>query len=422
MYVLKTTQINFSFHSLNFTGELPLEETVEEAAQHNSTEDIMLDEMNVEYFSTYFSLLNFTEDEIKDALKLPLDVPKIRLVLTIFRRTEPRIIYNYVMWRGYEALRLITNDCYLLTEEFEDLLLAEYWHWNIFERYFSRRVAIATYLFHTTRFQQWRKTVLMGENWDAFLDKKPERKDFNLPRLLKNYANVALEPTRLVETYKTLVWQRNVFYKNLLEMRRLRIRGEFTKSQLQDPDDVNSAHYFLRKFLYFTLLVVKEPLFHYYATQGLELWQASQLLHSTDGFYTAQDCLGYQNSRYVDENVESSSSSSIYQFLSEQEILEIFGFYRTFIASYRDYQFWLSGEFFAFAEDFVLRTYDLDSRRIMFYAVAQQYCGRNDALFSSLINRSFMNMHEFQGAFNCTFEAPMNPEVKCMASSCDDLK
>ncbi|XP_036335599.1 uncharacterized protein LOC118745992 [Rhagoletis pomonella] len=251
----------------------------------------------------------------------------------------------------------------------------------------------------------------MGEQWDRFLYAKLQRSDFNLPRLLSTYAKTSLDPSNLTHIYEADTFVEGDFYGNLLAFRRRQLRNSFFTAFI-DTEDYNHPIYFLRHFLHFTILTLQRPLFHYFATLGFDLWHKPDLLYNSDGYYTALDCLERQS-------LLNFGDVPVFQLLDDTQVAEVFRFYRAFVETFRDYNFWLEGESFAFAEDHVLEHFHLTSKRILFYAVAQQYCGRNDAWYGLLINRSFMNMPQFEAAFECDAEAPMNPLVKCMINHCD---
>ncbi|XP_037950704.1 uncharacterized protein LOC119681546 [Teleopsis dalmanni] len=404
----------------------------EENTSSEKTTSILIDETITTYFENFFYInLNFTKKEFESARKLPIDIERLSEILNIMRNADTRIMHNYLLWQAYEQLKY--EDCFLLTEEFERILFSEYWEWHVFSPYFDRNVAIASFLLHTTRFQKYRRDTYMSGTWDKFLFKKLRRKDFNIERVIKHHVSKYLSPELVESVYvdNTTKTNSNNFYTNLLNLRKRQLRNTFF-THVIDTENLNHPAYFLQQFLFFCILMVHQPLFHYYATQSFDMWYNSNILYSSDGYYFALDCLVEQNtvqriyensqsekvdfkSEAYDTNIDfDDSNNSLYNDLSAEEVKSIFQFYGAFVESYRDYQFWLEGETFAFAEDFVLEYYHINSISIMFYAVAQLYCGRNDAYYSTLINRSFMNALEFQVAFNCSTEAPMNPRVKCM--------
>ncbi|XP_067628395.1 uncharacterized protein [Eurosta solidaginis] len=357
-----------------------------------------------EYFQLYFRSLELSEEQLATARVIYIQRNRLHDTAALIQSTHPNILFNFVLWQAYWALKY--DDCFLLTEEFEDLLLSEYWNWNVFKTHFSRKVALATYIYHTSRFQEKRRSLFMAEQWDRFLNVQLQRSDFNLPRLLSAFAKTNLDPSNLTIIYGNYTLEKVDFYRNLLYLRRRKLRQTFLTAFI-DFDDCNHPIYFLRHFLHFTILLFQRPLFHYFATLGFDLWYKSDLLYSSDGYYTALDCLERQT-------LLSFETSSTNQYLDETQVADIFRFHCAFLESLRDYNFWLEGESFAFAEDFVLEHFHLTSKRVLFYAVAQLYCGRNDVWYSLLINKSFMNMPQFGTAFECDAVATMNPLVKCM--------
>ncbi|XP_017134076.1 uncharacterized protein LOC108150430 [Drosophila elegans] len=375
-------------------------------------EQLLLDENTIDYFQIFFAALNFSKEQLEIARKFPLDVEKISQAWDVLRQTEPRIVYNYVMWQAREQLRY--PDCYKISEEFERLLHSEYWQWHVLNSHLSREVALASYQLHTTRFQKLRRSNLSRRDWFGHLwPASVEKKELQVARILQAHAQNYLNITELNETYGNLGFVNNSFHGNLLILRRAQLRHSFV-SPYVDEEDVNQSAYFLRHFLHFVLLSLHRPTYHYYATQGLELWRQSRLLLDTDGRYSAMDCLEKQS--FQNYNAESAP---IYRPLSSEEIGEIFHFYRSFQASYRDYHFWLQGERFAFAETLVLQFFGLDPQKVPFYAVAQQLCNRQTEIFAAQLNRGYMNMPEFQNAFKCRTEKPMNPSSRCMINMCE---
>ncbi|KAH8276693.1 hypothetical protein KR018_005118 [Drosophila ironensis] len=364
---------------------------------------LIIDENILEYFEQFFAALNFTKQQLDIARKLSLNVDKITISWDFLRQTEPRIVYNYVLWQAKEHLRY--PDCYLLSQEFERLLHAEYWQWYVFKPHLSREVALASYQLHTTRFQQRRKTALSRRDWySQLLPSSVERRELHVARILQAYAQSYLNITELNEYYGKLNLLENSFHKNLLLLRRAQLQHTFASVYI-DEEDANQPAYFLRHFLHFVILSLHRPTYHYYATQGLEVWKQSRLLLDTDGQYTAWDCL---------EKQSVQQTAVIYRPLSWEEIKEIFHFHRCFQASLRDYKFWLQGERFAFAESFVLQYFGLNTQKILFYAVAQQMCNRQNEIFAAQLNRGYMNIPEFQEAFRCNTNKAMSPTTRCM--------
>ncbi|XP_053969794.1 uncharacterized protein LOC128871767 [Anastrepha ludens] len=395
-------------------GKLPLDPELhaENYTRNESQEDAFhLFSYNVlgKYLQMLFERLQFSHREVTEARVILIEEARLRDIVALIRSTHPSVLFNFVLWQVYATLRY--EDCFLLTEEFEELLLSEYWNWDVFNEHFTRKVALATYLYHTTRFQERRRAVLLGEQWDRFLYVKLQRSDFNLPRLLASYAKTSLDPANLTVIYEADKLVEGDFYGNLLALRRLQLRNTFYTAFI-DPEDYNHPIYFLRHFLHFTILTMQRPLFHYFATLGFDLWHKPDLLYSSDGYYTALDCLEHQSLLNFDD-------TTMLQVLDESQVSETFRFYRAFIESLKDYEFWLEGESFAFAEQYALEYFGLTSKRILFYAVAQLHCGRNDVWYGLLINRSFMNMPQFEAAFECDAEVHMNPQVKCMINHCE---
>uniref|UniRef100_A0A6P4FW01 Uncharacterized protein LOC108051704 n=1 Tax=Drosophila rhopaloa TaxID=1041015 RepID=A0A6P4FW01_DRORH len=397
-------------------GELPLTRSLTRNGRTTTPsprqEQLQLDENTIEYFQHFFAALNFSKEQLELARKFPLDVEKITQAWDVLRQTEPRIVYNYVMWQAKEHLRY--PDCYKVSEEFERLLHSEYWQWHVLNPHLSREVALASYQLHTTRFQKLRRSSLSRRDWFGHLwPASVEKKELQVARILHAHAQNYLNITELNENYSGLGFVNNSFHGNLLLLRRAQLRHSF-ESPYVDEEDVNQPAYFLRHFLHFVLLSLHRPTYHYYATQGLELWRQSGLLLDTDGRYTAMDCLETQSFQNYD-----AESAPIYRKLSSEEIGEIFHFHRSFQASLRDYHFWLQGERFAFAETFVLKFFELDPQKVLFYAVAQQHCNRQTEIFAAQLNRGYMNMPEFQDAFKCTTGKPMNPSSRCMINNCE---
>ncbi|KAL9895186.1 neprilysin-like 9 [Glossina fuscipes fuscipes] len=362
------------------------------------------------YFQRYFLSMNFSDINLENSRKVTIRLRRLNEIFLILQATDDRIIYNFILWHMMRQLHI--TDCFNLIENFEDLLIAEYWNWHIFEPQINRDVALAMYLFHTTRFQKYRRKILLSNQWDRFLSTKLERKDFNIERSIKYYARDYLNPDNISTIYESFGTRTFTFYSLLLRIKCLHMRSSFFKPYM-DAEDVNNSHYFLKEFLHFSILILYRPLIHYYATMAYDMWLQSSLLYQTDTFYIVYDCLQRQRALqlYANENDEK-----LYEIVFEEQVKDIYKFYASFIAILDDYRFWLEGENFSITEDFILEYFNLDSSRIMFYAVAQQYCNRNDHLFNRIINRSFMNMPEFHEAFNCSDDAAMNPQFKCMTN------
>lgn len=397
-------------------GELPLADSVTHRRRHTRQEQqqqLEVDDNSMEYFQTFFAQLNFTEQELAEARKLPMDVDRIKQAWHVLRHTEPRIVYNYVLWQAQQKLRY--EDCFELATEFERLLHTELWQWHVLAKHVTRDVALAMYQLHTTRFQQQRRAQLSRRDWHGHLwPESVERKELQVARLLNAHAQLYLNLSELTQSYSQLQFVPGAFYGNLLQLRHAQLRHSFG-SPYVDEEDVQQPAYFLRHFLHFVLLSLHRPMYHYYATQGLQLWRQSGLLQHTDGYYTALDCLERQTQQLYD----ADELASIYRPLGPHEVADLFHFYRSFQAAQRDYRFWLQGERFLFAEQFVLQYFGLDERRVLFYAVAQQLCHRHNEIFAAQLNRGYMNLHEFQAAFKCSANTPMNPPAKCMQSRCD---
>lgn len=401
-------------------GELPLATSLTEGKrgwQSTSTpapgqEQLELDDNTMDYMQTFFGLLNFTAQQLVTARKLPLNVAHITRAWGVLRQTEPRIVYNYVLWQAQQ--RLAYGDCYELATEFERLLHAEYWQWHVLAPQLTRDVALAMYQLHTTRFQKRRRSTLGSRDWYGHLwPASVERRELQVARLLQAHAQHYLNISELTSWYGQVHFRPYHFYGNLLQLRRAQLRHSF-QSAYVDAEDVQQSAYFLRHFLHFVLLSLHRPMYHYYATQGLELWRDSRLLQDTDGYYTALDCLERQTQQLYDAQL-----AAIYRPLSAHEVADVFHFHRSFQAALRDYHFWLQGERFVFAEQFVLQYFGLDEHRILFYAVAQQLCSRQDEIFAAQLNRGYMNLPEFQAAFKCGPDAQMNPPAKCMINRCE---
>ncbi|KAH8402986.1 hypothetical protein KR222_002327 [Zaprionus bogoriensis] len=397
-------------------GELPLQDSLTQrrrsTARRAGQEQLQLDDNTMDYFQHFFAQLNFTEQQLTRARKLPLDVDRITQAWRVLRHTEPRIVYNYVLWQAQQRLQY--EDCFQLAGEFERLLHTEYWQWHVLAPHLRRDVALAMYQLHTTRFEQQRRVSLSHRDWyGQLLPASVERQELQVARLLQAHAQRYLNVSDLSHAYSRVQFEADSFYGNLLQLRHAQLRHSFD-SHYVDEEDVKQPAHFLRHFLHFVLLSLHRPMYHYYATQGLQLWRRSGLLQSTDGYYTALDCLEQQTARLYDAEL-----AAIYRPLSSHEVAEIFHFHRSFQAALRDYRFWLQGERFIFAEQFVLQYFGLDEHRVLFYAVAQQLCNRQDEIFAAQLNRGYMNLPEFQAAFKCDIDAPMNPIGKCMINRCE---
>ncbi|XP_005184815.2 uncharacterized protein LOC101891995 [Musca domestica] len=381
-------------------GEIPLShETLEMT-------DFLLDETMSDFLQRYFARLNLTDEDIEGARKIVVNVHILSEMMAVLKATNPRIVYNYVVWHVYQQL-MDMNDCFSLADEFQYLLQAEYWQWSAFEDHFRREVAMATFLFHTTRFQRYYRNGVTSSSVERLFQNRSQRKDLNIERSIRSYAKELQNPEKFSSIYE-VIESRNMihkmkFYTNLVEIRRLSIRHSFYNSYV-DQEDMN----FFQEFINFCILVLYRPRLHYFATYDRKMWLDSKLLESSDALLTAMDCLDRQTLLHADDYGE------LYEALKIEQVTDIYNFYKSFVESVADYNFWLESENFAMAEDFIFEYFHLDSSRIMFYAVAQQLCQRNDALYSVVINRSFMNMPDFQRVFECSGIDPMNPLTKCL--------
>lgn len=377
-------------------GEVP-QESMEET-------NFFMDETRAEFLQRYFLRLNLTHNDIEDARKIAVNVQTLNQIMTILKSTNTRIVYNYILWHVYRQLSAM-DDCFRFTDEFRHLLQAEYWQWNVFDDHFRREVAIPTYIFHTTRFQRLYRRTITSSSLERLTQKRSRRKELNIEKSIRNYARQYLNPDNYTAIYQSQVFdsENRTFYSSLLEMRRLSLRYSFHNSYV-DAEDLN----FFQEFIDFCILILYRPRLHYFASYDRKMWEDSHILRSSDGLYTVMDCLERQTLLHIDDYGE------LYATLDMERVNSLFDFYTSFKEAETDYNFWLESENFAMAEDFILEYFQLDSYRIMFYAVAQQMCARNDPLFSSIINRSFMNSDKFQRAFECTEDDPMNPLEKCM--------
>ncbi|XP_065367806.1 uncharacterized protein Nepl9 [Calliphora vicina] len=371
--------------------------------------NLLVDDTMSEYFQRLFIRLNFTELEIENARKILVYIDKLNETMALLHYTNPRIVYNFILWQGYQQIQN-TDDCFSLTQEFDSLLQVEYWNWYAFDQHFSRNVAMALYLFHTTRFQKHYRQFVTSTSWERLFQHRSQRKDLNIERTIKNYTKQYLDIEKYTSAFKSELFsnEKPTFYSHLLELRRLKLRSTFLNPhEDSDTEDLN----FFKEFINFSILLLYRPRLHYFASYAREMWLNSKVLENSDGFYAALDCLMHQTALNMED-------SDLYDDLSMDQVKDIFNFYTAFIEALADYKFWLESENFAIAEDFILEYFKLDSLRVVFYAVAQQFCGRNDAAYSTLINRSYMNMPQFQTAFKCESIDEMNPITKCMINQC----
>ncbi|KAM7361105.1 neprilysin-like 9 [Cochliomyia hominivorax] len=373
------------------------------SAEIDKISNLIMDDTMSEFFQRLFPRLNFSDVEIENSRKIMIHIDKLSQIMTLLRNTNPRIIYNFILWQAYQQLTSI-EDCFSLITEFEELLDVEYWNWFVFDKHFSRDVALASYLFHTTRFQKYYKQIITSSSWERLFQSRSERKDLNIERSIKNYAKQYLDLEKFSESFNVnmLKHERLPFFAQLLALRNRKLRHTFLNPS-PDNEDLN----FFKQFINFSILLVYRPRLHYFASYDREMWQNSKLLQDSDKYYAAIDCLQHQTSLHIEE-------SDLYEQLSMQQVNDIYNFYTAFVESLEDYKFWLESENFAIAEDFILEYFKLNSSSVIFYAVAQQYCGRNDLFYSPLINRSFMNMPEFQEEFKCFTMDDMNPVTKCL--------
>ncbi|XP_075147016.1 neprilysin-like 9 [Haematobia irritans] len=380
-------------------GEIPLsQETIE-------VTDFLLDETMSDYLQRFFPRLNLTDEDIEQARKIVVNVQILGDMMTVLKSTNARIVYNYIVWHIYKQF-LDLDDCFQLTDEFRQLLQAEYWQWNVFDNHFRRDVAIASYLFHTTRFQRHYRKSITSSSVERMFQKRSRRKNLNIEKSIRQYAKTFLNPDNFTAIYQSdeFLSEEKTFFASLLEMKRLSLRYSFYNSYVDDEKDMH----FFQEFINFCILILYRPRLHYFASYDQKMWKESTLLYNADAYITSMDCLERQTMMNNDDYGE------LFAPLDMAQVEELFDFHKSFLESLADYKFWLESENFAMAEDFILEYFHMDYARVMFYAVAQQMCNRNDHLYSWLINRSFMNTEKFQDAFECSSMDPMNPTMKCM--------
>ena len=380
---------------ISFSGEIT-----------NSTNFLANNAIMDKFFQHLFPRLNIVEPEVEYARKVFIHIDELAEIISLLGLTNPRVVYNFIIWQAYQQITSI-DDCFNLIHEFDTLLEVEYWNWHAFNQHFRREVALALYLFHTTRFQKHYRNFITSTSVERLFQNRSERKDLNIERIIKNYAKQYLNRETYSDVYESALFSRepSTFYSLLFEFRRLKLRYTFlhpTADHLEEPN-------FFKEFINFSILLLYRPRLHYFATYDRHFWENSKILQSSDGFYAAEDCLERQTTL-------NSDDSKLYENLTENQVDEIFNFYTAFTEARSDYRFWLESENFAIAEDFILEYFKLNSTRVLFYAVAQQYCSRNDFLYKHLINRSYMNMPDFQTAFNCQPIDEMNPVTKCMVN------
>lgn len=225
-----------------------------------------------------------------------------------------------------------------------------------------------------------------------YLNRKLVQKDFNIQRLIHSHANNFYSD----EDYAGVKVSWNKFYRNIFDMRKRSLRNSYFKEQFDD-EDVNHGNYFLRLFINYTLIIQQRPMFYFYANQAYQMWYSSGILYNWDAQYNAVECLRKQ------EQVNSEEATE-----TDEVLYEIYKENKAFKEAFRDYHFWLNWQMFNFVEDVILKKFIfLNSKTILFYAFALNYCGSTPSK-QVFINRNFMNSDIFVNAFNCWDDTPMN--------------
>lgn len=366
------------------------------------------------YFETFFMRLNISHNLVENARKIPIDPEGLQRVMLVLQKHSARDIFNFILWNAFE--NLLYADCYQLTEEFEILLWSEYWNWNVFNSHFERDVAMASFSFHHTRFQRLRRQSEKSSSvsWDTLLLGQTNivKQQHNLERQIKKFAADYLNLPILETELTNLQLKATHFYGNLLKLRLWQKRKSFFQAPSQkDIQDLRHSSFFVEHFFNYCITLIHQPLFHYFSTQSFDLWHSTDLHYSMDEYFATSYCIRQQSS--LEYNATDERTTNLFQYMNNEDVLKLYKFVRAFQETQADYEFWLAAEAFPFAENFVLAYYGLDTKRILFYAVAQLYCGRNDMEYSRLINRSFMNIKGFEEAFKCSETAIMNPAHKC---------
>lgn len=238
-----------------------------------------------------------------------------------------------------------------------------------------------------------------------FLNRKLLQKDFNIQRSIHSHANNFYSD----EDYAGVKVSWNKFYRNIFDMKKRSLRNSFFKERIDD-EDVNHGNYFFRLFINYTLMIQQRPMFFFYTNQAYQMWYSSEVLYNRDNQYSAIECLKRQ------EQVNSEEWLSPESTETEEILSEVYKQNRAFKEVFRDYHFWLNWQMFNFVEEVILKKFIfLNTKTIMFYSFALNYCGStsDEKKFETIVNRNFMNSHIFADAFNCWDDTPMNQLSVC---------
>lgn len=83
------------------------------------------------YFNMAVKGLNFTKDDLRDSRKMLFNPTKLRAVLEFISGLDQREIVNFILFKFFNDINL--DDCYELIDEFEDIMIGEYWNWTVFD-------------------------------------------------------------------------------------------------------------------------------------------------------------------------------------------------------------------------------------------------------------------------------------------------
>lgn len=85
----------------------------------------------LKYFNMVVKSLNFTKVDLRDSRKMLFNPTRLRAILEFISGLDQREVVNFILFKFFNDINL--GDCYELIDEFEDIMMAEYWNWTVFD-------------------------------------------------------------------------------------------------------------------------------------------------------------------------------------------------------------------------------------------------------------------------------------------------
>lgn len=99
----------------------------------------------LKYLNIVVNSLNFTRNNLKDSTKIIFHPSKLRAILEFLSGLDQREVVNFILFKFYSDINL--EDCYELMDEFQSILIAEYWNWTVFDEEHPKKRYGLCYLF-----------------------------------------------------------------------------------------------------------------------------------------------------------------------------------------------------------------------------------------------------------------------------------